>query len=485
MTGTTDQSGAWQPPSVKASADVLTNTLVVTGPAESLLVVDRIITSLESNPNGDQSVFLYALQNGTAADMAPVLNNLFGTTAQGGNARSSTTGNTRTMATASSSPQPGAGLLGQVYVVANVDTNALLVMTLPKYFPTVREMIKQLDRPIPQVLIRVLIAEVTHDDTVDLGAEFSMLNLTSAAAGSRGGRLYTNIAELPKAAAGGLIFTTLNKDFSATIRALETIGKLNVLSRPYILASDNQKATFQDVVQYPFASGSRADVNGNVDTSVTWQTLGISLNVTPHINPDGIVTMLINPEIDTLTGQVVTIQAATSTSGGLSEQVWGKRIATSQVAVRNGQTIVIGGMIQDQKTDTVNKVPILGDIPLIGRLFQHTVTDKQKAEVLIFLTPMVAMNPEELKALSKVEEESAGKELHDAVLPGTFQQHLNAMRAQVPQQAAPPMPPVQSPQTQAPQTQSPQTQSSETQSPQTEPPATPAQQTQAGQTPGK
>ena len=123
----------------------------------------------------------------------------------------------------------------------------------------------------------------------------------------------SNIAELPNPAAGGLVFTTLTKDFSATIRALQTIGKLNVLSRPYILASDNQKANFQDVVQYPFANGSREDVNGNVDTTVTWQTLGISLNVTPHINPDGTVTMLINPEIDTLTGQVVQIQAPTAT----------------------------------------------------------------------------------------------------------------------------------------------------------------------------
>ena len=198
------------------------------------------------------------------------------------------------MATASTSPQAGAGLLGQVYVVANTDTNALLVMTLPKYFPKVQEMIKQLDRPIPQVLIRVLIAEVTHNDTVDLGADFSFLNLTSAAPGSRGSQLSTNVAELPNPAAGGLVFKALEKDFSTTIRALETIGKLDVLSRPYILASDNQKANFQDVVQYPFASGSRVDVNGNVDTTVTWQTLGIILNVTPHINPDGIVTMLID-----------------------------------------------------------------------------------------------------------------------------------------------------------------------------------------------
>ena len=304
-----DNTTPYQPPTVKASADTRTNSVVVTGPAESLVVVDGIIKALESNGIEPQGVFVYALKNGTSADIAPVLNNIMGTS-------TATTG----VGTRSNQPQGGNaansalagqnGLYGQVYVVANPDTNSLLVMTMPKYFEQVKGIIKTLDRPIPQVLIRVLIAEITHEDTIDLGADFSFLNLTTETApGSRGAQLSSNVAELPNPAVGGLVFTTLNKDFSATIRALQTVSKLDVLSRPYILASDNQKANFQDVVQYPFASGSRADVNGNVDTTVTWQTLGISLNVTPHINPDGIVTMLINPEIDTLTGQIVQIQA--------------------------------------------------------------------------------------------------------------------------------------------------------------------------------
>ena len=520
-----DTSTPFQPPTVKASADTRTNSVVVTGPPESLVVVDGIIKSLESNGIEPQGVFVYALKNGTAANIAPVLNNIMGTStsATGVGTRSTQPGQAPGGATSALAGQNG--LYGQVYVVASTDTNALLVMTMPKYFEQVKGIIKTLDRPIPQVLIRVLIAEITHEDTIDLGADFSFLNLTTETkAGSRGALLSSNVADLPNPAVGGLIFTTLNKDFSATIRALQTVSKLDVLSRPYILASDNQKANFQDVFQWPFASGSRADVNGNVDTTVTWQTLGISLNVTPHINPDGLVTMLINPEIDTLTGQTVVIQAASSTSPGLSEQVWGKRIATSQVAVRNGQTIVIGGMIQDQKTDTLNKIPFLGDIPLIGQLFTHTVHDKKKTEVLIFLSPMVAMTQEELKALSKVEEEGAGKELHDAVAPGIFEAHLKAMRAQMPppssaatlsepsqtlimppQTPAPQTPasptdplraqPPQTPapqtdpsQAQPPQTPTPQTDPSQAQSPQMQPPQTQAPQTQspaAPDTPGK
>ncbi|MGO8702753.1 MAG: type II secretion system secretin GspD [Candidatus Brocadiia bacterium] len=511
-----DNTTPYQPPTVKASADTRTNSVVVTGPAESLVVVDGIIKALESNGIEPQGVFVYALKNGTSADIAPVLNNIMGTS-------TATTG----VGTRSNQPQGGNaansalagqnGLYGQVYVVANPDTNSLLVMTMPKYFEQVKGIIKTLDRPIPQVLIRVLIAEITHEDTIDLGADFSFLNLTTETApGSRGAQLSSNVAELPNPAVGGLVFTTLNKDFSATIRALQTVSKLDVLSRPYILASDNQKANFQDVFQWPFASGSRADVNGNVDTTVTWQTLGISLNVTPHINPDGLVTMLINPEIDTLTGQTVVIQAASSTSPGLSEQVWGKRIATSQVAVRNGQTIVIGGMIQDEKTDTLNKIPFIGDIPLIGQLFTHTVHDKKKTEVLIFLAPMVATNPEELKALSKVEEEGAGQELRDAVGPGIFEAHLKAMHTQLPpsgpvaplvepsttlimppQTPAAPINPLQpqSPQTPAPQTQPPQTPAAPADPSQAQPPQAPATttdpsqaqppQTPAPQTPGQ
>ena len=488
-----DQGTPFQPPNVKASADARTNSVVVTGPEESLLVVDSIIKSLESNTVEPQGVFVYALKNGTAANIAPVLNNIMGTStsATGVGTRSTQPGMTPGGAAANSNLAGQNGLYGQVYVVASADTNSLLVMTMPKYFEAVKAVIKTLDRPIPQVLIRVLIAEITHDDTVDIGADFSLLNLTSAAAGSRGDHLFTNVAELPNAAAGGLVFATLSKDFSATLRALQTIGKLDVLSRPYILASDNQKANFQDVVQYPFAEGSRTDVNGNVNTLITWQTLGITLNVTPHINPDGLVTMLINPEIDTLTGQVVQITAptpATSTTvatPGLSEQVWGKRLATSQVAVHSGQTIVIGGMMQDRKTDTINKVPLLGDIPLIGYLFRHTVTDKTKTEVLIFLTPMVAMNPDELRALSNVEEEGAGKELHDAVQPGTFEAHLKAMREQVPQGAPPPQAPQTPPPAESPQTPAPQTQTPQTPAPQAESSQTPAAETFAQETPGK
>ncbi len=508
----TDNTTPYQPPTVKASADTRTNSVVVTGPAESLVVVDGIIKALESNGVEPQGVFVYALKNGTSADMAPVLNNIFGTSTAttGVGTRSTTPGMGAPGQGANSALASQNGLYGQVYVVANADTNSLLVMTMPKYFEQVKGIIKILDRPIPQVLIRVLIAEITHDNTVDLGADFSFLNLTSQTApGTFGGQLSSNVAELPNPAPGGLVFTTLNRDFSATIRALQTIGNLDILSRPYILASDNQKANFQDVVQYPFASGSREDVNGNVDTSVTWQTLGISLTVTPHINPDGIVTMLINPEIDTLTGQIVEITAptpATSTTAatpGLSEQVWGKRLATSQIAVRDGQTIVIGGMIQDQRTDTINKVPVLGDLPLIGYLFRHTVVDKNKQEVLIFITPMVAMTPEALKALSKVEEQNAGKELYDAVEPGTFEAHLKAMRQQAPPTSpGPPLtnpsqililpPPPQTPatpidplQNQPPQTAAPQAQPPQTTTP-TDPsqthPQTPAPQPDPSQT---
>ena len=173
-----DNTTPYQPPTVKASADTRTNSVVVTGPAESLVVVDGIIKALESNGIEPQGVFVYALKNGTSADIAPVLNNIMGTS-------TATTG----VGTRSNQPQGGNaansalagqnGLYGQVYVVANADTNSLLVMTMPKYFEQVKGIIKMLDRPIPQVLIRVLIAEITHEDTIDLGADFSFLNLTS------------------------------------------------------------------------------------------------------------------------------------------------------------------------------------------------------------------------------------------------------------------------------------------------------------------
>jgi general secretion pathway protein D len=310
-------------------------------------------------------------------------------------------------------------MAGEVFVVANEDTNSLLVTTASKYRDRVREIIEELDRPVPQVLIKVLVAEVTHDNTDDLGVDFSILNRRPS------GKGFTVASSLGAAAAaaanGGLVVSLLEENVNATITALQRAGKLDVLSRPYILASDNQLASITVGDEVPFIVDTRTTELGQIINTIQYQDVGIILQVTPHINEEGLVILDVTPEISQLTNSTVPI------SQGVSAPIISKRSADSRVGIRDGQTIVIGGLMEDRKVATLTKVPILGDIPLIGPLFQHNNVTKTKTELLIFLTPHVAHQPDTLRPMS--EDELKGTKLTPgAVAPGTFDDQMRGLQ---------------------------------------------------------
>jgi general secretion pathway protein D len=477
---------------VVASADTRTNTVVVSGPPDTLAVIDGVLNQLDANPAAEEDFFIYAVKNGQAVDMASTLNGLFsGTTASSTTANrsqfASGTGNrvsgsgafgggggglggggltggggfggggfgggggggagnrntngaagglgaglTNRNAAASATPFGAAGengtsvvseLIGQVYVVADQDTNSLLVATATRYEKRVRDVIDQLDRRVPQVLIKVLIAEVTHDNGLDFGTDFSVLNIRSNGNGEKlGSTLGAAAAAASSSTPAGMVATLLESNVSVTLQALAQQNKLDVLSRPYILTSDNQEADITVGSEVPFITNTYVDENGGVHNNAQYQDIGIILTVTPHINPEGLVTLLVSPQISSLTSQTVTIQQ------GVSLPVFDVRSADSYLTVRDGQTVVIGGMMQDQKTASVNKIPLLGDIPLLGKLlFSYNTTDKTKTELLIFLTPHVALQPDLLKSMSN--DEMHGLKLTpNAVEPGIFQEHLRGLQ---------------------------------------------------------
>ncbi len=467
---------------VIASADSRTNSVVVTGPDDTLAVIDTVLTQLDSNPASEASFFIYHVRNGQAADMATTLNALFsesgstGTTSStSANARSgiTSTGNRNSSGFGGSGGTSGgslgsglgsssssisrsfnagggtggggggnrggfgggfgggnnsssatdsalADLQGQVNVVADIDTNSLLVACAAKYQDQVKAVIDELDRPVQQVLIKALIASVTHDNSDDLGLDFSVLNLRPS---GNGQSLVSNLGNAAaNTANGGLAFSVLEKNLSATFHALATQGKMDVLSRPYILASDNQESIITVGQEVPFITDSRTDSLGNIINTIQYQSVGIILDVTPHINPDGLVIMDVSPQISSQSDQSVVIQA------GVNAPVFNNTSASSRVGIRDGDTIVIGGLMQDQLTQTITKIPILGDIPYVGSiLFGQNSVSKTKQELLIFLTPHVAPVAGRLQAMSR-DEMRGVKLVPNAVEPGTFQQHLEGLR---------------------------------------------------------
>jgi general secretion pathway protein D len=318
----------------------------------------------------------------------------------------------------SSTMAAASDLVGQVFVVADEDTNSLLVTAASKNFEKIKEILADLDRPVPQVLIKVLIAEVTHENTLDLGAEFSFLNLDASK--TRGNTIGTNFGVAAQAT--GFMLKVLDGDFTAAIHLLAGVGKLDVLSRPYILTSDNQQASIMVGQEVPFITRSQLTDTGQTINTIEYDDIGIILTVTPHINPDGLVIMDVYPEISALTGQTVPI------SETVNAPVFARRAAQSRVAIRDGQTIVIGGLMEDRNTDHVDKVPILGDIPWLGAIFSHTTKDKIKTELLIFLTPHVAKVPDDLQGMAASELENS-KVIRNSVEPGSFDEHMKGMNA--------------------------------------------------------
>jgi len=403
---------------VIVTADDRTNTVVVSAPPELSIVIEDIIEELDSNPSAEQAVFIYPLKNAQATLLEEVLNDIFSeTTTSTGGAASDRSRRSR------STPQPSipssaTDLAGQVYVVANEDTNSLLVRAATKHFERVKEIIAELDRAIPQVLIKVLIAEVRHDDLLDLGTEFSVLNLGAGIDGTfnlRGGTADEGRT---------LVTATVNSSLSAVFNALQRVGKIDVLSRPYILASDNQEATITVGQEVPFIRNVRVTESGQTINDIEYEDVGIILNVTPHINPQGLVIMDVSPEISTLTDTTVPL------SEGVDATVIAKRSAQTRVAVSDGETIVIGGLMEDLLVDDVRKVPVLGDIPLLGDLlFKRTTQSKVKTELLIFITPQVAKGPEDLKRISDAEKEKARSGIvPNAVEEGAFEKHMEGMQ---------------------------------------------------------
>jgi len=405
---------------VRAAADRQTNTVVVSGPPDTLKVVERVVGELDSDTTETPAVFVYHLKNADAKNLEAVLTRLFADTSSsvGGRAtsRSNSRGRSSTGGASTSTAGAAADLAGQVTVVADEDSNALNVMTPSKNFERVRQIIAELDQPVPQVLIKVLIAEVTHEDALDLGVEFSALNVGLTGKGS------TILTDFDVAAdTSGLVYKLVEKDVTAAVRLLQTVGKLDVLSRPYILASDNKEATITVGQEVPFIRNTRTTETGQTINTIEYEDIGIILKVTPHVNPEGLVIMDVSPEISTLTGSTVPI------SETVNAEVFAKRSAQSRVAIQDGQTIVIGGLMEDRKTENVRSVPILGDIPLLGYLFRRTVTNKSKTELLIFLTPHVAKKPAALKRMSTDEMEGSNI-LPKAVEPGAFDKHMEGLR---------------------------------------------------------
>ena len=399
---------------VKFLPDPRTNSLIVHAGQEMQDDVADLLKKIDVPASaGSGKINVYYLENADAEEVSKVLASL-------SERRTGTAGAAPASAPGPRSAPPATGtgivsaeLEGGVKVTPDKATNSLIVVASSNDYETLVGVIKKLDIRRRQVYVEAVIMEITLDKSRDLGTEFR----GTAAAGDGAVISGTNfdfkgnVNQLFSALATGnpLVFGgtgliaggifgevtlpdgTKVPAVTAVLRAAQTRDNINILSSPHLLTLDNKEAEIVVGENVPFITSQARDSTNlaNVINTVERKDVGITLRLTPHIHESDFVSLDIFQESSAVKGDSL---LNSSTVGPTTT----KRSAKTSVLVKNGDTVVLGGMMQETFTNTVSQIPLLGDIPLLGNLFRFKSVSRKKTNLLIMLTPRIIREPGEM-----------------------------------------------------------------------------------------
>jgi general secretion pathway protein D len=366
---------------VNLVADERTNSILISGDPTSRLRSKVVIEHLDTPFDNAGNAQVIYLKYANAKDLVSVL-----------------TGVSESM---DKSKQAGGKAAGKPDIPINIQAdeaaNALIITAPPDQYRSLEAIIRKLDIRRAQVLVEAIIAEVSYDKAKKLGVQWivdgtpdgsgpvGVINLGSPSITS----LATSIASggAVNLGSGTLIgggkFDSNNVNFAALIQALESDTSSNILSTPSLMTLDNQEAEIVIGQNVPFITGSYSSTGGTSSSVNPFQTVqredvGLTLRVKPQINEGNAVKLEIEQEVSSI-----------DDSASASDIITKKRTIKTVVMVEDGNTIVLGGLIDEQLRQTEDKVPILGDVPLLGALFRATSTTKTKRNLMVFLRPVI------------------------------------------------------------------------------------------------
>ena len=385
----------------KIIVDQRTNTLIVAASEAGYKRVEALVERLDValEVEGGTTFHVYRLGSSVADELAKTLNEAI----QGSPNRAT-------------APKPGAppappaidplasAIEGQVRIIGDKPTNSLLVMSSGRDYLAIKDVIKQLDIPRRQVYIEALILEVAVGNGLDFGtSSHAAIPGTDGSVGVVGAQLgdvkTTKLDTL--AGAGGLVAGLIGRQLANTtllgtsfpsygllFQALATDASTNIVSAPSFIGVDNKEAKQKVGIDIPYERGTfQAIGTSGQQTTFDRKPLLLELAITPHISIDDTVLLEVKHEANDLSRQ---------TARGPE---WSTRSLETSVVVRNQQTVVIGGMMQEKERLTTNKIPLLGDIPLLGHLFKFTKKDKTKTNLIIMLTPYIIKDQMDLQRI--------------------------------------------------------------------------------------
>ena len=385
------------------AADERTNALVVLASEVDTLRIKQLIGLIDKEtPRGKGRINVYYCEHANAEDLAKVLAEIPSAPAGGaaGGAAPATG-----QAAAARGPVT-AVVMGKVQIMADKATNSLIIIADKEDYDVVEGVIRKLDIPRSMVYIESLIMEVNATKSLDLGVQWQLFDRTTVDNENvvYGGRFGSTAGPLNPANAlgAGLAVGVLTEPFrfggitlsniSAIINAVKRDDNFRILSTPQILTTDNEEARITVGENRPFQTRATTDVSGGTYESYEYRDVGKILKITPHVSEGRNVCLKLSLEVTSLDRLATAATTAT-------RPVTQKRTIETTVLVRDSHTVVIGGLIDDNRSENETKVPGLGDIPILGWLFRNTSDAKQRTNLYVFLTPRVIKSPEEADKL--------------------------------------------------------------------------------------
>jgi general secretion pathway protein D len=422
-------------------ADPRSNALIIVAARDEMTMALELIKKLDVRlPPGRAQIHVYYLENAVAEDLAKVLTaqaqELVRTVGQ----QPAPGARPQPVPTPGAPPPPPPAQTGptsgvvptavgerKITITPDKATNSLVVTAIPEDYQALVEVIKRLDIPRRQVYVEAAVVEISLEKTRDLGVEFRSTadptqNSSKLGFGGTGFGLIEQAATDPLGISGlaiGIIEGTATfggqqfLNIGALIQAIERTSDVNVLSTPHLLTTDNQEAEIVVASNIPFVTATSQTTVSTL-TSIERKDVGIILRFTPQVGEGDKVTLKIFEEISAI--------QATVTAGIDPSQVGpttSKRTAKTTVVVDSKQTIVIGGLFRDDADGTVQKVPCIGDIPLLGKLFGRTQNNTRKTNLVIFLTPHIVRTAEDIKRVKEQVGEHHQKFLREQEIEGS------------------------------------------------------------------
>jgi general secretion pathway protein D len=422
---------------LRIATETRTNSIIVSGSQADLEVIEVLLLRLDEDNAKQRTIEVIWLRNSSATDVSTAITNMI--TAQ------------RTNLQAIQAPQ---GLAGQqqgqiysviertdreVYVVPEANTNSILVSAMPRYMPMIRQIVERLDRQQPMIAIDVLIAEVTLDDSFDLGTEFGLqdsliFDRNSASGGTlnspgfnQGTALSTNVTTTPNRLTqnvagqgtsgfalgrtntslgyGGLVLAAGSESVNMLFRALHDVNRVQILSRPQLMTIDNNIANIQVGSQVPRFAGTTVSTGGTAQ-NVNDVAVGLLMQVQPRTNQDGLINMIVAITRSTLGPTASGVVVGTDVNGNpITSPIINTTQAQTRVTAYDGQTVVLSGLITKNRSTRSRRIPWLADIPIAGALFRFDSQVENRTELLVVMTPRVINfnNDEKLEMIKQVE----------------------------------------------------------------------------------